>query len=52
MLYTVYNNHPRCCELLLQAGADMTIETDGGHTALSLALALGHQGGKIGEICH
>ncbi|XP_072050136.1 uncharacterized protein [Amphiura filiformis] len=44
LLYAVYNNHPKCCELLLQAGADMTIETDGGHTALSIALALGHKG--------
>ena len=43
----MHNNHPKCCELLLEAGADMTIETDAGHTALSLALALGHQGGKF-----
>lgn len=41
-MYAVANNHPQCVELLLQAGADITAESESGHNALALAIAKGH----------
>ena len=46
MLYAVYNNHPLCARLLLEAGADLTVQTEGGHSPLSLAVALGYREGN------
>lgn len=51
MLYAVASNHPQCVELLLQAGADITAESESGHNALALAIALGHVKGIFEKNC-
>ncbi|XP_043919881.1 ankyrin repeat family A protein 2 [Protopterus annectens] len=41
LLYAVHGNHVKCVRLLLENGADPTIETDSGYNALDMAVALG-----------
>ncbi|XP_028661504.1 ankyrin repeat family A protein 2 [Erpetoichthys calabaricus] len=43
LLYAVHGNHVRCVEILLENGADPTIETDSGFNAMDMAVAMGHK---------
>ncbi|KAM6303893.1 ankyrin repeat family A protein 2 isoform 1-T2 [Podargus strigoides] len=55
LLYAVYGNHVKCVKILLESGADPTIETDAGYNSMDLAVALGYRSddctGQAG-ICH
>ncbi|KAH0628029.1 hypothetical protein JD844_008692 [Phrynosoma platyrhinos] len=46
LLYAVHGNHVKCVKILLEHGADPTIETDSGYNSMDLAVALGHRSGK------
>ncbi|XP_041815780.1 ankyrin repeat family A protein 2 isoform X2 [Chelmon rostratus] len=43
LLYAVHGNHVRCVEILLESGADPTIESDSGFNAMDMAVAMGHR---------
>uniref|UniRef100_A0A8C8ICI8 Ankyrin repeat family A protein 2 n=1 Tax=Oncorhynchus tshawytscha TaxID=74940 RepID=A0A8C8ICI8_ONCTS len=43
VLYAVHGNHLRCVEILLESGADPTIESDSGFNAMDMAVAMGHR---------
>ncbi|XP_063770628.1 DNA-binding protein RFXANK isoform X3 [Pseudophryne corroboree] len=43
LLYAVRGNHVKCVEVLLERGADLTMEADSGYTPMDLAVALGHK---------
>ncbi|XP_041101885.1 ankyrin repeat family A protein 2-like isoform X1 [Polyodon spathula] len=43
LLYAVHGNHVRCVEVLLESGADPTLETDSGFNAMDMAVAMGHR---------
>ncbi|XP_061554800.1 ankyrin repeat family A protein 2 isoform X1 [Phycodurus eques] len=43
LLYAVHGNHIRCVELLLESGADPTVESDSGFNAMDMAVAMGHR---------
>ncbi|XP_020645948.2 ankyrin repeat family A protein 2 isoform X2 [Pogona vitticeps] len=43
LLYAVHGNHVKCVKILLEHGADPTIETDSGYNSMDLAVALGHR---------
>ncbi|XP_025061450.1 ankyrin repeat family A protein 2 isoform X1 [Alligator sinensis] len=43
LLYAVHGNHVKCVKILLENGADPTIETDSGYNSMDLAVALGHR---------
>ncbi|XP_040914220.1 ankyrin repeat family A protein 2 isoform X2 [Toxotes jaculatrix] len=45
LLYAVHGNHVRCVEILLESGADPTIESDSGFNAMDMAVAMGHRNG-------
>ena len=45
-MYAAYNNHTSCVKLLLEYGADITLQNDSGYTALDLAVGQGHKTGK------
>ncbi|KAG2466968.1 ANRA2 protein, partial [Polypterus senegalus] len=45
LLYAVHGNQVRCVEILLENGADPTIETDSGFNAMDMAVAMGHKNG-------
>ncbi|MGH0171432.1 UNVERIFIED_CONTAM: hypothetical protein FKN15_061325 [Acipenser sinensis] len=45
LLYAVHGNHVRCVEVLLESGADPTVETDSGFNAMDMAVAMGHRNG-------
>ena len=40
MLYAARGNHVKCVKMLLENGADPTIETDSGYNSIDLAVAL------------
>ncbi|KAF7250297.1 Ankyrin repeat family A protein 2 [Varanus komodoensis] len=46
LLYAVHGNHVKCVKILLEHGADPTIETDSGYNSMDLAVALGHRCGE------
>ena len=46
LLYAVHGNHVKCVKMLLENGADPTIETDSGYNSMDLAVALGYRSGK------
>ncbi|KAJ8400126.1 hypothetical protein AAFF_G00401650 [Aldrovandia affinis] len=46
LLYAVHGNHVRCVEILLESGADPTIESDSGFNAMDMAVAMGHRNGQ------
>ncbi|XP_046901097.1 ankyrin repeat family A protein 2 isoform X1 [Hypomesus transpacificus] len=43
ILYAVHGNHVRCVEILLESGADPTMESDSGFNAMDMAVAMGHR---------
>ncbi|XP_050965475.1 ankyrin repeat family A protein 2 isoform X1 [Labeo rohita] len=43
LLYAVHGNHVRCVEILLESGADPTMESDSGFNAMDMAVAMGHR---------
>ncbi|XP_007533810.1 ankyrin repeat family A protein 2 isoform X2 [Erinaceus europaeus] len=43
LLYAVHGNHVQCVQMLLERGADPTIETDSGYNSMDLAVALGYR---------
>ncbi|NXJ98011.1 ANRA2 protein, partial [Corythaixoides concolor] len=43
LLYAVHGNHVKCVKILLESGADPTIETDAGYNSMDLAVALGYR---------
>ncbi|KAF4803008.1 Ankyrin repeat family A protein 2 [Turdus rufiventris] len=43
LLYAVHGNHVKCVKILLENGADPTIETDAGYNSMDLAVALGYR---------
>ncbi|XP_029476158.2 ankyrin repeat family A protein 2-like [Oncorhynchus nerka] len=43
VLYAVHGNHVPCVEILLESGADPTIESDSGFNAMDMAVAMGHR---------
>ncbi|KAI5608253.1 ankyrin repeat family A protein 2 isoform X1 [Silurus asotus] len=43
ILYAVHGNHVRCVEILLENGADPTMESDSGFNAMDMAVAMGHR---------
>ncbi|CAJ0937562.1 unnamed protein product [Ranitomeya imitator] len=43
LLYAVHGNHVKCVKILLENGADPTIETDSGYNSMDLSVALGHR---------
>uniref|UniRef100_A0A3B4AWR3 Uncharacterized protein n=1 Tax=Periophthalmus magnuspinnatus TaxID=409849 RepID=A0A3B4AWR3_9GOBI len=43
LLYAVHGNHVRCVEILLESGADPTVESDSGFNAMDMAVAMGHR---------
>ncbi|XP_055411297.1 ankyrin repeat family A protein 2 isoform X1 [Bubalus kerabau] len=43
LLYAVHGNHVKCVKMLLENGADPTIETDSGYNSMDLAVALGYR---------
>ncbi|RLW05210.1 hypothetical protein DV515_00005218 [Chloebia gouldiae] len=45
LLYAVHGNHVKCVKILLESGADPTIETDAGYNSMDLAVALGYRSG-------
>ncbi|PIO31049.1 hypothetical protein AB205_0006570, partial [Aquarana catesbeiana] len=55
LLYAVHGNHVKCVKILLENGADPTIETDSGYNSMDLSVALGHRSGKLctySKQCH
>ncbi|PWA26805.1 hypothetical protein CCH79_00001120 [Gambusia affinis] len=48
LLYAVHGNHVRCVEILLDSGADPTVESDSGFNAMDMAVAMGHRNGDGG----
>uniref|UniRef100_A0A7N4NL78 Ankyrin repeat family A member 2 n=1 Tax=Sarcophilus harrisii TaxID=9305 RepID=A0A7N4NL78_SARHA len=50
LLYAVHGNHVKCVKILLENGADPTIETDSGYNSMDLSVALGYRGGKYFRI--
>ncbi|XP_051028409.1 ankyrin repeat family A protein 2 isoform X2 [Acomys russatus] len=46
LLYAVHGNHVKCVKMLLENGADPTIETDSGYNSMDLAVALGYRSGE------
>ncbi|KAM3939685.1 DNA-binding protein RFXANK isoform 3-T3 [Leptodactylus fuscus] len=46
LLYAVRGNHVKCVEVLLERGADLTMEADSGYTPMDLAVALGLKKGN------
>ncbi|XP_074138362.1 ankyrin repeat family A protein 2 isoform X3 [Sminthopsis crassicaudata] len=50
LLYAVHGNHVKCVKILLENGADPTIETDSGYNSMDLSVALGYRGGKYFSI--
>ncbi|XP_068941062.1 ankyrin repeat family A protein 2 isoform X3 [Petaurus breviceps papuanus] len=49
LLYAVHGNHVKCVKILLENGADPTIETDSGYNSMDLSVALGYRGGPHGS---
>uniref|UniRef100_A0A8C6CP94 Ankyrin repeat family A protein 2 n=1 Tax=Moschus moschiferus TaxID=68415 RepID=A0A8C6CP94_MOSMO len=43
LLYAVHGNHVKCVKMLLENGADPTIETDSGYNSMDLAVSLGYR---------
>uniref|UniRef100_A0A672RFK3 Ankyrin repeat family A protein 2-like n=1 Tax=Sinocyclocheilus grahami TaxID=75366 RepID=A0A672RFK3_SINGR len=43
LLYAVHGNYVRCVEILLESGADPTMESDSGFNAMDMAVAMGHR---------
>ncbi|XP_076217603.1 ankyrin repeat family A protein 2-like [Aptenodytes patagonicus] len=46
LLYAVHGNHVKCVKILLESGADPTIETDAGYNSMDLSVALGYRSGE------
>uniref|UniRef100_A0A2K6S538 Uncharacterized protein n=1 Tax=Saimiri boliviensis boliviensis TaxID=39432 RepID=A0A2K6S538_SAIBB len=49
LLYAVHGNHVKCVKMLLENGADPTIETDSGYNSMDLAVALGYRKMSFGN---
>ncbi len=47
MLYSAFGNHVECVKALLEWGADITCQNSQGHSALDIAVTLGHKEGNI-----
>ncbi|XP_075581858.1 ankyrin repeat family A protein 2-like [Pelecanus crispus] len=46
LLHAVHGNHVKCVKILLESGADPTIQTDAGYNSMHLAVALGYRSGE------
>uniref|UniRef100_A0A4W5JNP3 Ankyrin repeat, family A (RFXANK-like), 2 n=1 Tax=Hucho hucho TaxID=62062 RepID=A0A4W5JNP3_9TELE len=50
VLYAVHGNNVPCVEILLESGADPTIESDSGFNAMDMAVAMGHRNDRSMEM--